>query len=66
MKKIVLAIAFVGFATAATATPAKKKCLAICPPAEEQVEQIEPMWPEEVEPMWVEQVDTDPIPASND
>lgn len=66
MKKIVLAIAIAAFATAATATPAKKKCLAICPPLEEQIEQTEPTWPEEVVLMWMEEADADPFTVAED
>ncbi len=68
MKRIVLALAVAGFATAAMATPAKKKCLAVCPPAEEmqQIEQIDPTWPEELEPMWMEEADADPFPTAED
>ena len=69
MKKIVLAIAIAAFATAATATPAKKKCLAICPPVEEQIEQVEqtsPTWPEEIAPVWVEEIDANPFTVAED
>lgn len=66
MKKIVLAIAIAAFATAATATPAKKKCLAICPPTEEQIEQVEPTWPEELVEMWMEEAEADPFTVAED
>ncbi|UVW27497.1 hypothetical protein [Massilia sp. H6] len=66
MKKIVLAIVIAGFASAVAATPAKKQCLAICPPVEEQIEQTEPSWPEDMAPMWAEEVAADPFAAPQD
>lgn len=60
MKKFVLAIAVAAFATSAMATPARPKCVFVCPPTEE-VEQLEPASPEEAEPTWFEALVEDPL-----
>ena len=59
MKKIVLALAVAAFASSAFATPAKPKCRGVCPPIVEEVEQLEPSWPEEIEPTWFDEVVAD-------
>jgi hypothetical protein len=61
MKKIVLAIAAAAFATSAMATPARPKCLYVCPPIVEELEQFDPASPEETEPTWFEELLEEPF-----